>query len=762
METNQISVIWNEWEIECLLGEGASGKVYKAKRKDIKETYSAIKVIEIPQNESEIREARAEGMEDTEIKEYFKGFVDDLVEEITLLETLKEAKGVVGISDYKVVEKEGKIGWTIYIRMELLTGINDYIKNNKIEENDIINLGIDLCEALEYCERLKIIHRDIKPENIFITKFGEYKLGDFGIARRLENTSSIMSKKGTYLYMPPEVYKGEEYDKTVDIYSLGLVMYKLGNNNRTPFLPPAPNAITYRDKEKALMMRMQGEKIPKPENMTDELYAIIEKMIAYNSKERYKNAKQVKEDLVKLKEKTSKEMTGTVNIFTHKSTQKIEKNKEDIKENVTKEETIIPETELNNKVSQENNIKTKDKESQLQNQKIDEKNKTDENSANKTDKKNKNNKKIIISVIVFLLLLVLVAIGIKLLNKNEETVAVSDNIIMPNLMNLTKEQVEKELEGKELEITYYDTYKEDAQKGTIVYQSIPANTEIEKGSKIVLFINTLEKEQIEKVIMINVVNNNFDEAKQTLENMGLGVENTEEYNDNIEQGKIISQTPNEGEEIEKGTTVKLVVSLGKKPEENKVQTSNQNNTQSPQVQQPSTPQTSTPQPETPSIPSTTEPEPETPENPVEMPSYLIMTGSPGMQVGKQVTFSVIPNEETSISYSVVWSSSNTKVATITQNGLVKAISSGTTTITATCKELDLSRKYILQVSSGSIKGDATGDGVITSADVNQILKLYGNSSSLTAEKRKLIDMDDNGAINATDAALLSDAIRYGY
>ena len=71
---------------------------------------------------------------------------------------------------------------------------------------------IDLCKALEYCQCQNIIHRDIKPENIFVSRFGEFKLGDFGIARELDRSMSGLSEKGTFSYMAPEMYKGEEYD----------------------------------------------------------------------------------------------------------------------------------------------------------------------------------------------------------------------------------------------------------------------------------------------------------------------------------------------------------------------------------------------------------------------------------------------------------------------------------------------------------------------------------------------------------------------
>ena len=82
----------------------------------------------------------------------------------------------------------------------------------QLTEKEVIKLGMDLSKALEYCRKLKIIHRDIKPENIFVSRFGDFKLGDFGIARELERTMSGFSKKGTYSYMAPEMYKGEKYD----------------------------------------------------------------------------------------------------------------------------------------------------------------------------------------------------------------------------------------------------------------------------------------------------------------------------------------------------------------------------------------------------------------------------------------------------------------------------------------------------------------------------------------------------------------------
>ena len=151
--------------------------------------------------------------------------------------------------------------------------------------------------ALELCQRYNIIHRDIKPENIFVSDTGDFKLGDFGIARTVEKTTSGLSKKGTYTYMAPEVYKGEAYGSTVDIYSLGIVLYRLLNGNRTPFLPAAPAPITHADRENALARRFSGSPLPAPSHAEGRLAEIVQKACAYDPRERYSSPMQMRQEL---------------------------------------------------------------------------------------------------------------------------------------------------------------------------------------------------------------------------------------------------------------------------------------------------------------------------------------------------------------------------------------------------------------------------------------------------------------------------------
>ena len=101
-------------------------------------------------------------------------------------------------------------------------------KNQLFSESEIIDWLIQICLALKYIHKLKIIHRDIKPSNIFLTKDGLIKIGDFGIAKALKKDQKYTrSAVGTPLYMPPEVIDSEKYDYRADIWSLGITFFEI-------------------------------------------------------------------------------------------------------------------------------------------------------------------------------------------------------------------------------------------------------------------------------------------------------------------------------------------------------------------------------------------------------------------------------------------------------------------------------------------------------------------------------------------------------
>ncbi len=315
MSIEVLKQIWPEWQIEGKpLGRGSYGVVYKAVRRDHGvESYAAIKVISIPSDPSEVDSLRSEGLNMDATRTYLQGIVNDFVSEIQLMESLKGIQNIVSVEDYKVVEKTEEIGWDIYIRMELLTPFNTYICDKKLTEEEVIKLGCDICTALEICGQRNIIHRDIKPENIFINDFGYFKLGDFGIARKMENLTGGLSQKGTFNYMAPEVSSSSEYDARVDTYSLGIVLYRLLNENRLPFLDTEKQLLNPNERKNAVDRRLRGEKLPAPCNASPAMTDVILRACAYDPDMRFSSATEMKQALMSVANGTYQMTTSSLN-----------------------------------------------------------------------------------------------------------------------------------------------------------------------------------------------------------------------------------------------------------------------------------------------------------------------------------------------------------------------------------------------------------------------------------------------------------------
>ena len=299
MSTYEIgSIVFDKWKICRELGQGSYGTVYEIQREDFGGVYkAALKVITVPQSRTELQSVLDEGMTPPQAKQYFYSVVEDIGRECAIMSRLKGTGNIVSYEDHAVLRHPDGIGWDILIRMELLHPLLPYVYQHPMARRDIIRLGIDICKALELCQRYNIIHRDIKPENIFISDNGDYKLGDFGITRTIERTTSGLSKKGTYSYMAPEVYIGKKYGFSVDTYSLGLVLYRMLNKNRGPFLPQPPEAITYDNREQALARRVSGEPLPRPFYGEGRLGEIVLKACAFDPKDRYSSPQQLRQEL---------------------------------------------------------------------------------------------------------------------------------------------------------------------------------------------------------------------------------------------------------------------------------------------------------------------------------------------------------------------------------------------------------------------------------------------------------------------------------
>lgn len=293
-------ISWPGWKSTRVLGKGSYGKVYEIQR-DLNGMVekAALKVISIPQTPEETRELLNSGHSMQSIEKYYTESINDIISEYQIMAKMKGHSNVVSCDDYRIIKHDDEMKWDILIKMELLTPLNSYIQKNGMTEREIIKLGKDMCHALILCSQDNIIHRDIKPQNMFRSDHGDYKLGDFGIAKAVDRTTSG-TIIGTYKYMAPEVYFGKPYGGLADMYSLGLVLYWLLNNRVGPFLPTQSEIPSASQELEARRLRLEGNRLPKPCNGSDELVSVVLKACEYEPGDRYRNAYEMLEELEKI------------------------------------------------------------------------------------------------------------------------------------------------------------------------------------------------------------------------------------------------------------------------------------------------------------------------------------------------------------------------------------------------------------------------------------------------------------------------------
>ena len=289
---------WKNWEVVKLIGRGTYGDVYEIQKREAQYvTRAALKVIHVSLDEQKKRELESEKIS---LASYLQETQSNIISEIYIMESLKSASHIVAIEDYEI-QKEAD-GWTLFIRMELLKSLIQLRSEKNFTKGEILKLGLDLCEGLQACWKKGVIHRDIKPANIFISEFGEYKLGDFGISKQLEHTMAGSTRAGTESYMAPEVFYGKRYDGTVDIYSLGIVLYQLANKGKLPFVSQDREIVSYSEVIKAKQKRLNGEPLPDPAVGGRALGDILRKACAFDPRDRYQNPQEMYRELKKLQQ----------------------------------------------------------------------------------------------------------------------------------------------------------------------------------------------------------------------------------------------------------------------------------------------------------------------------------------------------------------------------------------------------------------------------------------------------------------------------
>ena len=297
-------VLKGEWHIVRKLGQGSFSTVYEVYKESVGFIErAAIKHISFPKDEAELRAICVDiGSEDpAELRGYIYEMVQGFHNEYQIMQGLRGQTNIVSCQDFSIVEKQDMPGYDIFFFMELLKSVAQVSREVQMSQDDVIQMGIDICKALELLQKNNLLHRDIKPENLYVNENGDYKLGDFGSARLISGRQMIVTSKGTQAYIAPEIALMKPAGPYSDIYSLGLVMYRLLNDNRPPFLEDEASRSSML-REKAESERLRGAKIPRPAHGDKELTDIVMRACEYEPKNRYQTASRMRADLEALQQ----------------------------------------------------------------------------------------------------------------------------------------------------------------------------------------------------------------------------------------------------------------------------------------------------------------------------------------------------------------------------------------------------------------------------------------------------------------------------
>jgi len=298
------------YTVDETIGSGSFGTVYKVSKMTASgREIRALKHISMPSKKQYYDVLYSMGGNTKKADDYFFGLLKNVMNEVTIIRSMTSSNAVNIVNCYEssIIRHEDPLSYDVYILMEYLTPLADHAARGGFTVKDVICAGLDILSALKTCHAANIIHRDIKEDNIFVSADGTYKLGDFGVSKNLSGGTHARSMKGTPNYIAPEVYLGkEQYDNTVDLYSLGIVLYRMLNMARGPFLPVYPASYTSADEDAAFESRMKGQIPELPYSARNVLGQAVVRAIA-SADQRYSSAKEFEAELLKARTALSTE-----------------------------------------------------------------------------------------------------------------------------------------------------------------------------------------------------------------------------------------------------------------------------------------------------------------------------------------------------------------------------------------------------------------------------------------------------------------------
>ena len=279
--------------VQCLSTRGGTS-VYIMRSTKSGQTY-ILKHISVPESQTQVDALIYTGAAASpeEAQKYYEQVVADYQKELETLEALSSSPNLDCYRSYQIEPKEEAVGYDVYLLAEHRKTLSDYLSENAMTQLTAVNLGMDLCSALVDLRAAGLVHRDVKPSNIYLSAQGHFALGDLGIAKIDELKYCSMPEHMLSSYSAPELFDlVGTIDPTTDIYSAGLILYRIFNGNHGPF---EDEQTTPRAADKR---RVTGEALPAPMYADYEMAEIILKACAFKPEDRYATPEDFRQALV--------------------------------------------------------------------------------------------------------------------------------------------------------------------------------------------------------------------------------------------------------------------------------------------------------------------------------------------------------------------------------------------------------------------------------------------------------------------------------
>ena len=487
-------------------------------------------------------------------------------DQVFIQKFLSEAQAAAGLMHPNVVNvyDVGQDRGLYYMVMELVEGITlkDYIqKKGRLSAKETISISIQMVTGIQAAHNRHIIHRDIKPQNIIISKEGKVKVTDFGIARATTSTQTISaSVMGSVHYTSPEQARGGHVDEKSDIYSAGITMYEMVTGH-VPFDGDSTVSVALKHLQEEITA--PSKEVP---DIPYSLECIIMKCTQKNPERRYHDCESLLLDLKRSLVDPDGDfvITGSIGAAAPDNDRTVVMSTEEL-EQLQKQRYDDDDDEYDDDEYDEDEYDDVDEDDEDEDDYQEERRK--KKDVNPDTKKIMRILLIVAGVIVALLVIFLVGNAVGIFSGPGITATKEEKVEVPDVRGMTEEEAKDELNDKNLGMRVSGREASDKyDEGEIISQDPGDGEMVDEHTTIEVVVST--GPETKTTIVPEVVKMEEAAAEKAIEDAKLVVKKDSDFSDDIEEGRVMSVSPDEGSEVEEGTEVTIVISLG--PEQKKV------------------------------------------------------------------------------------------------------------------------------------------------------------------------------------------------